>query len=67
MSVFDANKIITEHISEADLCTYFVGYDLTDTGERTYRLDSLVKLLINVIPEFALGHHMGYSTPTSLL
>lgn len=67
MGVFDANKIITEHISEADLSTYFVGYDLTDTGEQTYRLDSLVKLLISVIPEFAMGHHTGPSTPNTEL
>lgn len=67
MGVFDARKIITEHISEADLCTYFVGYDLTDTGALAYRLDSLVKLLISVIPEFALGHHMGSSTPNTEL
>ncbi|MBU3178430.1 DUF1837 domain-containing protein [Clostridium estertheticum] len=62
MKLFGANKIIKEHISEADLCTYLVGFDLKDNGEREYRINELVKLLVNVIPEFAFGHHCGETT-----
>ncbi len=62
MKLFGANKIITQHISEADLCTYFVGFDLNNNGESVYRINHLVRLLIEVIPEFAFGHHCGETT-----
>lgn len=65
MGVFNADKVIIQHISDVNLCTYFVGYDITDNGTSSYRIDSLVKLLIGVIPEFALGHHLGISTPNT--
>lgn len=67
MGCFGANKIIKQHICEADLCTYLVGYDLDDNGNSYYRINSLVKLLTNVIPEFAFGHHLGTSTPNTEL
>lgn len=35
---FGADRVITEHISETDLCTYFVGFDLNpETGKSEYR------------------------------
>ena len=57
MEKFGANKIIKEHIHETDLCTYFVGFDLTDSGKNEYRMDRLVQLLTSVIPEYAFGHN----------
>lgn len=65
MGVFNADKVIKEHISESDLCTYFVGFDLNDNGDSVYRLKDLVKLLISAIPEFALGFHKGTTTENS--
>lgn len=62
MKLFGANKIVKEHISEADLCTYLVGFDLKDNGEKKYRINELVKLLVKAIPEFAFGHHLGEAT-----
>lgn len=59
---FDSKKVITQHISEADLKTYFVGFDINDNNERVYRWKNLINLLQNVIPEFAFGHHDGTST-----
>ncbi len=56
---FGSEKVITQSISEADLKTYFVGFDIDDNSKRYYRLNSLIELLPNVIPEFALGHHEG--------
>lgn len=55
MKLFGANKIITEKIAETDLSTYLVGFDINDNGDSFYRLDSLIKLLIKAVPEFALG------------
>lgn len=55
MEKFDANKVIKEHIHDTDLCTYFVGFDLTDRGNNEYRIDSLIDLLVRVIPEYAFG------------
>ena len=56
---FHSQKVITEHISEADLKTYFVGFDINDKNERYYRLEELVTLLRKAIPEFAFGYHEG--------
>lgn len=62
MEYFGANKIIKQHICQENLCTYFVGFDLDDSGKSCYRINDLVKLLIRVIPEFAFGHHLGQAT-----
>jgi len=55
---FDSEKIIEERISEADLKTYLVGFDIDDEGENKYRWKELINLLQNVIFEFAFGHHL---------
>jgi hypothetical protein len=55
MKLFGANKIVTEKIAETDLSTYLVGFDINDNGDSYYRIDSLIKLLIKAVPEFALG------------
>lgn len=62
MDLFGAKKVIKQHISSADLCTYFVGFDIDDNGDYVYRMESLVKLLMSVVPEFAFGHHLGEKT-----
>lgn len=62
MGVFEANKIITSHLSESNLSTYFVGFDLNSQGEIEYRLKELTQLLLNVIPEFSFGFHEGTTT-----
>jgi len=51
---FGSEAIITEHISEADLKTYFVGFDL---GK--YRWDQLIDKLMDAIVDFAFGYHEG--------
>ena len=56
---FGSEKVITQRISNVDLKTYFVGFDIDDFGNRFYRLGNLVDLLQTVIPEFAFGHHQG--------
>ncbi|OQX20969.1 MAG: hypothetical protein BWK75_04190 [Candidatus Altiarchaeales archaeon A3] len=61
-SPFGSEKVIKEHISEADLKTYFVGFDLNDKDQKVYRWKNLIDVLQNVIPEFAFGHHEGTST-----
>ncbi len=54
MSVFGSEEVITEHISEADLRAYFVGFDF---GK--YRLDDLLNILMDVLVDFVFGFHEG--------
>jgi hypothetical protein len=56
---FGSSKVIIQRISQADLKTYLVGFDIDDLNQRYYRLENLVELLQKVIPEFAFGHHEG--------
>ncbi|MGE0268608.1 MAG: DUF1837 domain-containing protein [Candidatus Omnitrophota bacterium] len=56
---FGSETVITQHISEADLKTYFVGFDL---GE--YRWDPLIGKLLNALVDFAFGYHDGILTNT---
>jgi hypothetical protein len=56
---FGSEKVITQFISNAELKTYFVGFDIDEDSQRYYRIDHLVELLQNVIPEFAFGFHEG--------
>lgn len=54
---FGSEKVITQHVSEADLKTYFVGFDL---GK--YRYDELVDSILDAIVDFAFGFHEGNKT-----
>ena len=63
-TIFGSKKVITEQISEGDLKTYFVGFDIDDNSNRYYRLENLVTLLLKVIPEFAFGYHEGTIYPS---
>lgn len=54
MSVFNSENIITEHISNANLRAYFVGFDF---GE--YRYDELVDCFLNTLVDFSFGYHDG--------
>jgi hypothetical protein len=58
-TVFGSEKVIIEKISEKNLKTYFVGFDLTDIGAKEYRWSNLIKVLQDAITEFAFGHHKG--------
>ncbi|MGD0160180.1 MAG: DUF1837 domain-containing protein [Candidatus Bathyarchaeia archaeon] len=57
MQSFGAAKVITEKISDAHFKTYFVGFDSNNDGKKYYRLDELITLLTNVIPEFAFEYY----------
>jgi len=54
MSTFNSQSVITEHISEADLRAYFVGFDF---GK--YRYEDFAKVLMSAIVDFAFGFHSG--------
>lgn len=56
---FGSEKIIKEQIFETTINGYWVGYDISDTGEYEYRWDPFIRLLLNVIHEFAFGFHEG--------
>lgn len=62
MTPFNSQKIITQKINEAELSTFFVGFDINDTGEIQYRIKPLIEKLTHVIHEFAFGFHEGEST-----
>lgn len=57
-TIFGSEKVITERLSEVDLKTYFVGFDIDDNGDSNYRWKEFINLLQNVIFEFAFGHHI---------
>jgi len=53
-SVFNSQNVITEHISNADLKAYFVGFDFD-----SFRYDDLVDSILDKIVEFSFGFHKG--------
>jgi hypothetical protein len=53
-STFDSQNVITEHISNADLKAYFVGFDLN-----VFRYDYLIEYLLDVLVDFSFGYHTG--------
>ncbi len=64
---FNSDKVIVQHISDAELRTYFVGFDLNDKGMKVYRWKNLINCLQSVIPEFAFGFHQGIETSNAEL
>ncbi len=64
-SPFGSEKIITHKINEAELSTFLVGFDLDDSGQKSYRIKHLVEKLTHVIHEFAFGFHEGQQTDNS--
>jgi len=59
---FKSELIIEERISEATLKAYHVGFD-----QNKFRLQPLVDVIRNVIPEFALGYHCGKISQTEII
>lgn len=55
---FKSEKIIEEQISEASLRCYNVGFD-----QNKFRLQPLLDIIADVIPEFSLGYYGGSSIP----
>lgn len=53
-STFNSDNIITEHISNADLKAYFVGFDIN-----VFRYDYLVDYLMDALVDFSFGYHTG--------
>ena len=53
-SVFNSQNVITEHISNADLKAYFVGFDI---GK--YRYDHLTEYILDALVDFSYGYHTG--------
>ncbi|MDO8999671.1 MAG: DUF1837 domain-containing protein [Bacteroidota bacterium] len=51
---FESQHIITQHISQADLRTYFIGFDF---GK--YRNEAFTEILMDTIVDFAFGYHTG--------
>lgn len=55
---FESDLVLEEKISEATLRAYNVGFE-----QNKFRLQPLVDVLAEVIPEFTLGYHQGTSIP----
>lgn len=53
-SIFNSQNVITEHISNADLRAYLVGFDFN-----IFRYDCLVEYLLDVLVDFSFGYHTG--------
>ncbi len=53
-STFNSENIIKERIFNADLRTYFVGFDL-----RAFRYDLLADYLLDALVDFSFGYHKG--------
>ena len=54
VAIFNSQNVITEHISNADLRAYFVGFDF---GQ--YRYDPLTERIMSAIVDFSFGFHEG--------
>ncbi|MGJ1261709.1 HamA C-terminal domain-containing protein [Sphingobacterium spiritivorum] len=55
---FKSDLVINEHISESGLKAYHIGFD-----KKFFRIEPLVDIIRNVIPEFSLGYHCGTNIP----
>lgn len=55
---FESDLVLSEHISEANLRVYHVGFETNK-----FRLSPLVEVIRKVIPEFAFGYHDGMNIP----
>lgn len=58
MRPFKSDLIIDEPICENEFRVYNIGFD-----ENKFRLQPLVDIIRNVIPEFSLGYHCGENVP----
>ena len=55
---FNSDLVLTEKLSSATFKAYHVGFD-----RKQFRLQTLVDVIRNVIPEFSLGYHCGQNLP----
>jgi HamA len=59
---FNSHLVLEERISEATLRAYDVGFD-----QNRFRLEPLVNVICEVIPEFVYGFYRGSSTPDTAI
>lgn len=59
---FESNLVLDQCISDARLRAYSVGFE-----QNEFRLQPLVDVIADVIPEFALGYHDGSTIPLAHL
>ena len=59
---FGSEKVIKQQISEAELTTYLVGFDINDKGGKEYRWKDLTNKIMLALHEFAFGIHNGDKT-----
>lgn len=59
---FGSEKVIKQQISETELNTYLVGFDINDKGQKEYRWKELVNKVMSALHEFAFGIHGGEQT-----
>ncbi|CAM0556680.1 hypothetical protein EHLJMEHL_01768 [Vreelandella titanicae] len=59
---FGSKSVIESKISEDQLKSFLVGFDLDDDGVSKYRWSQLVTKITNVIHEFSFGFHEGTTT-----
>jgi hypothetical protein len=55
---FKSEPVIDEKISEANFRAYHVGFD-----QNKFRLQPLLDIIMDVVPEFALGYHESKAVP----
>jgi len=57
---FNSHLILDERIRDVALRAYYVGFD-----QQQFRLEPLAKVIMDVLPEFALGVYQGASVPVN--
>lgn len=57
-SIFNSQNVITEHISNADLRAYFVGFDF-NVFRYDHLIEYLLDVLVDVLVDFSFGYHTG--------
>lgn len=61
--VYDKDNVILTRISEADLESFLVDFDIDDNGQPLYMLDKFTEIIIDTIPEYVFAHYENPNIP----
>ncbi len=61
--IFDKKDVILIRVNDSDISSFLVDSDINDRGDCEWRIKELAEAVINVIPEYVFGYHMGGNIP----
>lgn len=67
VNVYDRSKVVILKVGQEDVDGMLINYDLNDSGKFAYLQNEFIEVIMNYLPEYALGSNYNNITITELV